>query len=144
MISAKQIVELYEASDGLSPEDIVSCCPGLELGAVKLALAQNSKVYREKVKNSEAKFTDDDFSLAHQVMVGLMASSEMDNVKFRAAKFVINENKGRHDVQALSGLNINMNQINVQLADIQRLKEKAMNKVIDIDPEHEKLKEIAA
>ena len=107
-----QIVTLYEV-EGMSIEAIAESL-GLEIESVKLALASSSPKY---AKDNKELFSDSDLANASLVMNSLLYS-ELDAVKYRASKFIINEKLGRNDNLKLlrSNLtNISINNINIQL-----------------------------
>lgn len=137
MISPKQIIKLYEDADGLTPEEICLACPGLEIEAVKSALLNGSRIYRERLKAKKEFITEDEHDLIKQGLMALAFSAENEHVKFRTLKYLHEEKTGRNDVRALTGVNINMNSLNVQLEEIKRLREESLKpkQIIDVEPE---------
>jgi hypothetical protein len=127
----QQIVTLYENS-GLSLEEL-SQVFSMEAETIKLALVQGSAKYREELKKDPALFNDGDLQSAVMTMTQLLTAEEA-GVKFRAAKFIINEKMGRHNIKNVQQLNINVNLFNNQL---KKAKE-AINKskgIVDVHSE---------
>ncbi len=127
-----QIKELYENGD-MDPIQIAEVL-SLNEQDVKMVLISSSSKFRGKAKKNKSLFSEDDFAFAKNKMVGLIYSDH-DNVAFRAAKFVINENSGRHDVQHLQTMNINVNLLNDQLLNMKKAIQNGKDKVIDIPSE---------
>ena len=137
-----QVVTMYEELR-CTPEEIAHGLD-LDLQAVILTLATNSKKYRldktKEQKGEDAKvvtgdvvlYQSDEVNEAAEVIASLMRHSEDEHVRMRAATFVINESKGRHDVKTVKNLNINVNFINEQMRRAREAKERARNKVIDV------------
>lgn len=92
----QQIVTLYE-QDEIAPEMIAEMLE-LDSTAIKTALMQNSPRFRKDVKDGVKEFTETDYTRAKQVIANLL-DSENDSVRLRAAKFVVDENKGRNDAR---------------------------------------------
>lgn len=139
-----QVVSLYE--QGMSPEEIQMACKEdsvpLELEAIKLALYNGSALYRSRVKAQEEDFTDDDYQLSGKILKNLMLSAESDYVKLRAIIRLRDEKKGRLEKKGMN-INFSMTLVNEKLASEKAI-QAAREKVIDIDPKHKHLKEIAA
>ena len=133
-----QILELYENGemDTISIAEVLS----LDEQMVKMVLISSSPKFRSNAKKHKGLFTEDDFEYAKRRMVGLIYS-EHDNVSFRAAKFVINENSGRHDVKHIQNLNVNINLLNEQMQNAKKALENGKNKIIEIPAEIEHLSE---
>jgi len=137
-----QIVHLFENLQ-LSPEEIASNLE-LELGAVLLSLSAESSKYRremaveqkskgEIVKEEDVQlFNTADVSDAAAVIANLMRDSEDEHVRMRAAKFVVNEGKGRNDTKAVKNLNVSVNYINEQMQRARAAKDRAKETVIDV------------
>jgi hypothetical protein len=141
------IVKLYE-EDNLPVEDI-ALAYGLTKEQVELALAQGSVKFRAAVKKDPTLFSDSTFNIAAQTMEQALYAEHPDgtidyNTRVRAAKFIINEHKGRHDIKAVQGLNINVSNFNVQLKNAMEALVKGKQKVIDIPAEAKQLIESAA
>ena len=128
-----QITSLYE--QGVSVEDISSELD-LEIEAVKTALAQHSSKYRQNLKQNEEVFSDQDFELARDALKSCLYSEE-DSTRFRAARFIINERKGRNDLvknlQQIGSMNILI--INRQMLKAKQALEKSKSEIIDIPSE---------
>lgn len=114
----QKICTLYEECD-LLPEQIAET-EGLDLPIVELALWRNSAVFRRlasKEKKDEL-FNNEDLAAAAAAMRSNL-DSEDERVVFRAAEFIINEKKGRHDntsalKSALKGSTGNINVLVIQ------------------------------
>ncbi len=128
----QQIKQLYETGEmePLQIADVLS----LDEHSVKMVLISSSPKFRKQAKKNKSLFTDSDMDMAKQKMVGLIYS-EHDNVSFRAAKFIINENSGRHDIKNVQNLNVNINLLNDQLVNAKKAIENGKNKIIDIPSE---------
>src|SRR6266581_6275950 len=90
-----QIKVLYEEV-GLSVEQIAED-QSLEVSAVKIILNKVSFKYRRSLKEYEETCTEDDYTAAKQAISSLLYA-EHEGTRLRAAKFVVNEVKGRNDV----------------------------------------------
>ena len=108
----EQIVRLYEDS-GLGITDLAEVFH-MEPETVKLALVQGSAKFREEIKQDPSLFNDGDLQSATMTMTQLLVAEE-PNVRFRAAKFIINEKLGRHNLKNVQQLNINVNLFNSQM-----------------------------
>ena|SRR5947208_1272860 len=119
-----QIITLYD-DIGLNTKQI-----GEELElceeSVKMVLQKYSAKFRQEessnnlVETKEKEFTTDEFTAAKQAIASLLYA-EHEGTRLRAAKFIVNENKGRNDVkQAINTLyknsNFNVLIINEQLS----------------------------
>jgi len=131
-----QIKELYDKSD-MQPDQIAEAL-SVDEHSVKMVLMGSSSKFRNEVKKNPSLFTQDEFDMAKQRITSLVFA-ENENVAFRAAKFVINENKGRHDLQHVKNLNVNVTLLNDQLVNMKKAIEKGKAKVIDIPAEIEHL-----
>lgn len=113
--SAIQLVSLFENSPELPLEQIAES-EGIELGALKAILYANSGVYRAKLKEGESDtkpnpldLTEHDEEIANAVFRRVAQFSDDDSVALKAAMFIKNERRGRHDVKAgLRNLNFNV------------------------------------
>ena len=103
-----QITELYENSNLTSEQ--ISCELELCEESVKMVLQKYSPKFRmeesskslQETKDKE--FTTDEFTAAKQAIASLLYA-EHEGTRLRAAKFIVNENKGRNDVkQAINTL----------------------------------------
>src|SRR5947207_14284019 len=101
-----QCVALY--SQGINVEDIGEEL-NIEKEAIKLVLTQHSPEYRPAIKKNSDTLTDQDYELAKEALKSCLWSEE-DSTKFRAARFIINEIKGRNDViknlQQVNSINV--------------------------------------
>ena len=98
--------------------------------SVKISLLQNSAKYRQDIKTPENNkdFTDDELETAKITMARCM-NAEDEHLAFKAAKFVFNERKGRHNVRSLlKNVNLNVNLINVQMQKAREAKTRALTK----------------
>ena len=127
-----QITELYEQSD-MEPIQIAEAL-GLDETSVKTVLISSSSKFRKNAKNDKSLFSDDDFNLAKQRMAQLIWA-ENEGVALRASKFIINENLGRHNIQTMKLLNVNVSLINNQMSAAKKAIENGKSKVIDIPSE---------
>jgi len=127
-----QIVELYENSD-MEPIAIAEAL-NLEEESVKTILISSSSKFRKAYKENKNLFTDDEFILAKQRIAQLIWS-DRDNVAFRAAKFIVNENLGRNSVKNIQNLNINVSLINDQMRMAKKAIQEGKDKVIEVPSE---------
>jgi hypothetical protein len=146
--TAAQIVTLYE-DVGMSPEQIAED-QDMSIEVIKLALSQHSRVYRNALIENDECFSTDEYNAAKQAISSLVYADD-ESTRFRAAKFIINEKKGRNDilmnkngkVLGQNGIgSINILVINQQMArarkSLEESKEKAKSdttKVIDVESE---------
>ncbi len=145
MISNDQVVSLYESLEGnISIEDLVEAFDGAyKPTAIKIALMNGSRTYRDKVKQNQEEFSEDDKEGAKQVLRNLMISADSDMVRLRAACRIYDEKKGRKDIQTAKTMNFSLTLINQQFQEADKAIAAAKAKVIEINPEHKHLKEIA-
>lgn len=130
-VTNTQIVTLYEKS-GLSITELAETF-NMEEETIKLALVGGSAVYREQLKSDPSLFNDHDLQSAVITMSSLL-TAEQENVKFRAAKFIINEKLGRHNsLKNVQKLNINVNLIADQMKRAKEAASQTVNKPIDIE-----------
>lgn len=104
----QQIISLYETNN-IAVQDIAENFE-LDIDMVKLALMSGSSKYRKLVKSKDETFDNDTVDYAKQVMTDLL-DCEVENVKYRAARYVIDESKGRNDIKHIQNSNINVNLI---------------------------------
>jgi hypothetical protein len=129
--SNTQIVNAYE-NLGMAPNEIASSLE-FDENAVKMVLASESALYRRNVSEKKETFSPEDAEEAALTMRSLMYSSEQDAVRYRCAKYILDERAGRHDVQGLAGTNININLINERLQQARAAIERAKSgKIIDV------------
>lgn len=137
----KEIITRYEDLS-MSVEEIAGDLE-LESDAVRLSLTQHSATYRGMVRSGGAcgsaepsVFNELIANRAARVMEQLLDSDE-DQVRFRAARFVIDEHKGRNDaavrgLKAAQALGVSVLQINeaVKKARLMRLRTQAERGVV--------------
>lgn len=130
-MSGKQIVTLYENS-GLTIQELATEFE-MEEETIKMALLQGSAKYNKEVKEDTSLFNKEDQETASRVMRELMFSED-DNTKYRAAKFVINESKGRHDIiNALKDTKVSAVMINAMMLRARETVEMSKQQSIDIE-----------
>ena len=131
-----QVVKLYEEFS-MGPEEISEALGGLSEEGVRIILAARSRKFRGEAK-AKGEFADV-VEEAKSVMASLMHYTEQPGVMYKAAKFIINENKGRHDVKSKGGelrnLNVNVRVISEHIEKAKAAKEAARNKIIDVPSE---------
>lgn len=129
----KEIITRYEDLS-MSVDEIAGDLE-LESDAVRLSLTQHSATYRSMIRHGSAEnggesrvFNDLIATRAAKVMEQLLDSDE-DQVRFRAARFVIDEHKGRNDaairgLKAAQQLGVSVLQINeaIKKARLMRLR----------------------
>jgi len=111
----QQILNLYEKLN-LSLEDIAED-RDISLTEVKAVLMQYSSIYRGAIKEDKTlDFTDSELELANKAIAEIMLSTDDENIKFRAAKYIRQDKKGRLDAaKNMRGLNINVFTFNDQM-----------------------------
>lgn len=125
----QQIVTAFEEL-GLSPEEIAEQQEIEEL-SVKATLLQFSGKFRTECKEDGASivnhnFADNDLVEANATIAYIMRNGEDEHVRFRAAKYIRDDKKGRLDaLKNLSKLNINVAIFNEQLLKAREAKEKS-------------------
>jgi hypothetical protein len=132
-----QIVHAFETL-GLGIGEICTLL-GHESEAVKLVLATHSKVYRDMHKPSSENvlpanelFTADDAKAAAGIISNLLYA-DSESVRLRAARYVVDEHKGRHDVDKFKGLNINVAFFNERLKKAREAKAIALGHALSSD-----------
>lgn len=128
------ITALYEG--GLTIEQIAQD-QELEVVSVKAALLQGSAQYRKEIAQVQddgvgSVFTSSEEELARKTIVELMTCSDVDNVRFRCARYLRDDHKGRLDVNKINKLNINVTVFNETLQRARQAKERGRAKCIDI------------
>jgi hypothetical protein len=136
------IATLYE--EGATVEELKQLFPDLETDAIKLSLMQNSALYRKRVKDNAEVFSSDSFQTAQQVIESFMNSVDNPNLAFRAAKLILDQKLGLRDKKGMKSLNVNIQTINQQIIQAAEIEKRAKERIVDIDPKHAHLKEIAA
>lgn len=112
----EQIVAAFEDS-GMSPEDIATSL-GFDILAVKAVLLQNCPSYRKSAKKDDAlQFTENEAEEMKGIILNIARYEEDDqNLKFKAAKFILEDKKGRLDIgKQMNTLNINVLDFNEQM-----------------------------
>ena len=127
----KQIIAAFEDC-GLGPGEIADSL-GWEISAVKSILSVHSRKYRQMIKDSEGEtgegnpgplneesqssntdITQEEYEEFLQAYKSLALNAEVESVRERALRNLINERKGRNDILAPSKVgNLNINQINI-------------------------------
>lgn len=112
----QQVLTAYEDL-GLSPEQIAET-QGFDVAAVKVLLAQFSKKYRDAVDSGDksADFDDKEAIRARETIAELAQFAEDDHLRFRAARYIRDDKKGRLDADKLKSVRISVLQINQQMA----------------------------
>lgn len=128
-MSNTQIAALYEV-EGLDPNTIADAL-GYSVEAVKMALMSGSAKFRRDQKKDDSLFTEDDRKAASEIMKSLMYSEESDNIKFKSARYVLDEMAGRHDVEHKKDMGFNVNIINVHMAKAEEAIKAALAKPIN-------------
>jgi hypothetical protein len=127
------ITSLYEG--GLTIEQIAQD-QELEVVSVKAALLQGSEQYRKETAGIQAEggsaFSSSEEELARKTIVELMTCSEVDNVRFRCARYLRDDHKGRLDANKLGKLNINVALFTETIQRAEHAKEKGRTKCTDI------------
>lgn len=110
--SNQQIIEAFETL-GLTPEGIAEEFD-FDLTMVKAILMQYSSQFRMAARgNNELDFDDNEAKQIRDVILNTALYSEDEHLRFKAAKYIRDDKKGRLDLgTALKGLNINVVQIN--------------------------------
>ena len=132
MIS-ESIKALYE-NEGLTPEEISEALEDISVPAVKVALLQNSAKYRTdiKVPENDKDFSDNELEEA-KVAIARCMNAEDPHLAFKAAKFVFNERKGRHNVRSLmKNVTLNVTMLNQQMQNARAAKERAAKKITEL------------
>ena len=93
----------------MSPEEIAEQ-EDIDITSIKAILMQFSSIYRKSCKVDDSlNFTEDELVRSNQVIASLMQYAEDENLRFRAAKYIRDDKKGRLDApSALAGLNVNV------------------------------------
>lgn len=114
-----QMVAAYE--NGQLPIDLIADEFETDELTVKAALLNHSLKYRGEVKADikkgiEPDFTDTDLEMANNVIRQTVLETDDENLKFRAAKYIRDDKKGRKDIlSGLGALHINVFEFNEQL-----------------------------
>jgi hypothetical protein len=125
----QDILNLYE--QGLSPECIAEDL-GWEVEAVKAILGSQSTLYRSKIKSGEEceDITDEEYRELLKAYKSVAIYSDVDAVRERALRFLINERKGRNDNEGiLRGGNFNITLINAHIKNAKQ----EMKRILDVE-----------
>lgn len=129
-----EIKTMYEDL-GMTPEEIADD-RGYDVSAVKAILMSCSGVYREVLKTPEGKtqdITEEQFDQINAAYVNLALYSEVDSVRARCLKNLRDEYRGRlKNPNAIKSLNLNIVQLNGQLARSREVKELAAARVQEL------------
>jgi predicted nucleic acid-binding protein len=134
----KEVVARYEDL-AMRIEEIAADLT-VEPEAVRVSLAQNSAQYRNELRMGESGerqlFEDFAEKQAVRVMQDLLAADD-EAVRLRAAKFIIDERKGRNDaavrgLKAMQNVGISVQQFNEALLRARRQRTLEAAKVIDV------------
>lgn len=102
---------------GMTPEQIAEDRQ-LDITSVKAGLMQCSSRYRrdcgkEEEADDSLNFNDDDLQRVNQTIVELALGAENEAVRLKAAMYVRDDKKGRHDVvKQVGGMGFNILQFN--------------------------------
>ena len=136
----RQIVNLYE-QDACEAQDIAEDL-GLEVEAVKACLMQNSTAYRNAVKADDKLFSAEELRRVARALYNIALDDDpaCRSSATRAGIFVINEGKGRNDVDMrkdMGSLQVNIMVIQDRLQNMQKVMNRIpSNKIVDIsEPE---------
>jgi hypothetical protein len=122
--SSSRTVEMYETL-GMTPEEIAADA-SVDVLAVKAILTRHSPMYKQLLPKDEKKalFSGDLLLAAAETMESLLEEDD-PTVKFRAAKFIIDEVKGRNDAMLKHMLGNNAPQININVINMQLARSRA-------------------
>lgn len=139
-----QIVTLYEESGGtLSPEEISEALDNtIGAAAIKLALMHSSKLYRKQAKELDGLFTTEDKEMAMMTLRSLCMTADSDAVRFRAANKIFDVATGRDQGDLAKSMTFNLSLINAHMQDAEEAIRRGKEKIIEIDPKHQHLKEL--
>ncbi len=139
MAADAEIVSRFETLE-MGVDDIAIDL-GLEEDAVRMCLTQNSGAYRNTLrvgKGEERKYFDDLIAKRASQAMEILLDSQEDAVKYRAAKFIMDEHSGRNDASVKSlrdvqSLGIGVLQLNAALLkarqQISRVREIGMKEI---------------
>ena len=121
----EQICILYE--QGTSVMEL-SDLFNMPIDVIKMALASSSPKFNKEIKKDNTLFGEDVKTEASLVMRNLMYAKDCPNVQYRAAKYIIDEESGRHENNPLKGTLTNVNLVNVHFHQARKAIEKAKQK----------------
>lgn len=126
------ILKQYDEHN-MSIEDIVAEADGeYEVESVKAVLAQYSAKYRAAVRGNEKSiedFSQDEGDMAKQAIASIMMSTDDDYLKFRTAKYIRDDKKGRLDVDKMGKLNIDIMTFNIHIKQAKQARERTMGMI---------------
>lgn len=117
LMQNQQIVQAFDQLN-LTPKQIADEFNLNEI-AVKAILMQFSPVYRKSMDTEiDNNFTDKELVEANNVMLGLIRHSEDDHLRFKVAKYIRDDKKGRLDIgKNMAGLKMDVTVFNQYLVD---------------------------
>lgn len=137
MTAQLQIILKQYDEHNMSIEDIVNESEGeYEVESVKAVLAQYSAKYRAAVRGDKGNgedFTQDEGEMAKQTIARIMLSTDDDYLKFRTAKYIRDDKKGRLDVDKMNGLKIDVMTFNFHIKQVKEARERTM-KMVKCEP----------
>ena len=113
--ASQQIITCYEEL-GMSIDEIAAAGHGDPV-AIKAVLLQWSQKYREEMKvNKAIDFTEEDHDQVLAVIRNAALFAEDEHLRFRAAKYIRDDKKGRLDLnKGLKNLNISLQTFTLHL-----------------------------
>lgn len=131
--ATQQLILGYEKLH-LSLEDLASE-HSISITEVKMMLTQYSSIYRadckdtSKAGNRDLDFSDDDLDTANQVIRSIVASTDDEHLKFKAAKYIREDKKGRLDInKAIQKIGVDLSTFNRHMQQMrERIAMKAVN-----------------
>lgn len=131
----QQIVAAYESDPNITFDTLCQAFPDYDPAAIKIVLAAGSPKFQALQKKAEGDqyFNSDVAELAVATMASLLSDEKH---AFRAAKYILDDRKGRHDIRALKNVNI----IKIDVAERMKKAKEAVEKsrsqpIIDIPAE---------
>lgn len=124
--TAAQIVKAYEAS---VPIDEIANEQRLSEVEIKVVLLNYSSLYRHDMKKDrQLDFTDDDQEFTTQAIREIARTTDNEELKFRALKYMRDDKKGRLDIlKGLQGLHINVFEFNAGIRKVQASRERTLS-----------------
>lgn len=132
-----QLKAAYE-NNNMSPEDIVTDFPDLDIAAVKAGLMQCSAKYRrdcgvEEEDNSGLNFTNDQLRMVNQGIFELAMGADDEHLRLKALTYIRDDKKGRKEiVRAMKGNTFNILQFNEQLKANREMANKIKSRLIEV------------
>jgi hypothetical protein len=155
----KQIVTAYEVAQMEVAE--IGEEFDIPIEAVKLCLLQNSRAYYSSVKESSSGdgvceelvgvsntnepelFDAQDMNAARDAIRSLVYS-EIDNVRLKASKFIIDEKKGRNDLKAVRDIGISVGILAERFKQARKAMERVSSPIINVEATSTSNKQLAA